>query len=335
MKVAVFSTKGYDERSFERANELFGHQLSFYEARLTPDTTALAADYEGVCVFVNDEVNRDVIQQLAANGTKIIATRSAGYNQIDLEAAAEHGLTVVRVPAYSPNAVSEFTVGLILSLGRQIHRAYNRVRDNNFELEGLQGFEVGDKTVGVFGTGKIGATVIKNLSGFGCRILAYDIYRNPDVEKLAEYIDDPQEIIKQADILTFHMPLTPDTYHIVNKESIQLLKDGVFIVNTSRGALLDTAAIIEGLKSGKIGYLAIDVYEVEDNLFFRDLSNQIVTDDVFARLLTFPNVLVTGHQAFLTDKALSNIAETTLKNISEFESTGKSANEVSLDKMRG
>ena len=242
---------------------------------------------------------------------------------------------MVRVPAYSPNAVSEFTVGLILTLGRQIHRAYNRVRENNFELEGLAGFEIRDKTIGVFGTGKIGATVIRNLSGFGPRILAYDMYRNPDVEELVEYVDDPLELIGQADILTFHMPLTPETHHIVNAESIPLLKDGVFIVNTSRGGLLDTEAVIDGLKTGKIGYLAIDVYEVESNLFFQDLSNEILTDDVFARLLTFPNVLVTGHQAFLTDRALQNIAETTLTNFSEFERSGRCRNQVKMENVQG
>jgi D-lactate dehydrogenase len=216
MNIAVFSTKGYDQRSFELANEQFGHQLTFFDTRLCADTASLAGGFAGVCVFVNDEADAASIEKIAHGGTTIIATRSAGYNQIDLPAAAENGVMVVRVPAYSPNAVSEFTVGLILTLGRQIHRAYNRVRDNNFELDGLQGFELGNKTVGVFGTGKIGATVIKNLSGFGCRILAFDISRNPDVEKLAEYIDDPNEIVRQADILTFHMPLTPDTRHIIN-----------------------------------------------------------------------------------------------------------------------
>lgn len=335
MRIAVFSTKGYDQRSFEGVNKDFGHELAFFETRLTVDTAALAEGFTGVCVFVNDDVDAVAIAKLAKGGTQVIATRSAGYNQIDLRAAEEHGLTVARVPAYSPNAVSEFTVGLILTLGRQIHRAYHRVRDNNFELDGLQGIELNEKTVGVFGTGKIGAMVIKNLSGFGCRILAYDMYRNPDVEEVAEYIDDAAEIVRQADILTFHLPLTPDTHHIINRETIPLMKDGVFIVNTSRGALLDTAAIIEGLKSGKVGYLALDVYEEEGDLFFRDLSNQIVTDDVFARLLTFPNVLVTGHQAFLTGKALHNIAETTLNNFSEFEATGICGNEVTLGKVMG
>jgi len=335
MKIAMFSTKRYDRRSFEAANQNFGHELTFFEPRLTPHTASLANGFRGVCVFVNDEVNRETIEKLAAGGVEIIATRSAGYNQIDLEAAEEHHLCVVRVPAYSPNAVSEFTVGLILTLGRQIHRAYNRVRENNFELEGLRGFELSEKTVGVFGTGKIGATVIKNLSGFGCRILAYDIFRNPEVEKVAEYVDDPLELTQQADIITFHMPLTPDTHHVINQESIQHLKDGVFIVNTSRGALLDTQAVIEGLKSGKIGYLAIDVYEIESDLFFRDLSNEIITDDVFARLQTFPNVLITGHQAFLTDTALRNIAETTLDNFTQFEHNWDCQNTVTMDKVKG
>ncbi len=335
MEMAMFSTKRYDRRSFEAVNQDFGHDLTFFEPRLTPDTAALAEGFPAICVFVNDDVNRDTIKKLAAGGTKVIATRSAGYNQIDLEAAEEYDLCVVRVPAYSPHAVSEFTVGLILTLGRQIHRAYNRVRDNNFELQGLRGFELNQKTVGVFGTGKIGTAVIKNLSGFGCRLLAYDIYRNPEVEELVEYIDEPVELIKQADIITFHMPLTPDTYHIINNETMEHLKDGVFIVNTSRGALLDTKAVIEGLKSGKIGYLAIDVYEVESDLFFRDLSNEIVTDDVFARLLTFPNVLVTGHQAFLTDTALRNIAETTLNNITQFEKNDACENTITMEKVKG
>ena len=335
MKVALFGTKGYDRASFEAVAPAFRHELTYLEPRLTPETVVLAAGYDAVCVFVNDEVNRAVIERLAAQGVKMIATRTAGFNQIDLSAAEEFGLPVVRVPAYSPNAISEFTVGLILTLGRQIHRAYNRVRENNFELDGLRGFEIRDKTVGVFGTGKIGAAVVKNLSGFGPRILAYDLYHNPEIERLVEYIDEPIDLIRQADILTFHMPLTPDTYHIVNEETIPYLKDGVFIVNTSRGGLLDTSAVVEGLKSGKIGYLAIDVYEVEEDLFFQDLSSEIVADDVFARLQTFPNVLVTGHQAFLTDRALRNIAETTLSNITEIEETSQSQNQVTLANVGG
>ncbi|MCL4262024.1 MAG: 2-hydroxyacid dehydrogenase [Anaerolineae bacterium] len=335
MKVAVFATKGYDRESFGQVNARFGHALSFYEPKLTPATAVLAAGYEAVCVFVNDQVNRETISQLATGGTRIIATRSAGYNQIDLQAAEEMGISVVRVPAYSPNAISEFTVGLILTLGRQIHRAYNRVRDNNFELDGLQGFEIHGKTIGVFGTGRIGTAVLRNLSGFGANLLAYDLYHNPEAEKLARYIDDPVELARQCDIITLHMPLTPETHHLISARTIPLLKDGVFIINTSRGALLDTQAVIEGLKSGKIGYLAIDVYEVEGDLFFQDLSNEVVTDDVFSRLLTFPNVLVTGHQAFLTDRALRNIAETTLQNLTDLAETGHCENLVLLKQVTG
>ena len=335
MKVAVFSTKSYDQRSLEAANQPHGHELHFFEGRLKPATAPLAAGFTGVSVFVNDEVSRKTIEQLAASGTRIVATRSAGFNHIDLAAAAAYGITVARVPAYSPNAISEFTVGLILTLGRQIHRAYNRVRELNFSLEGLEGFEVRDKTIGVFGTGKIGAAVIKNLSGFGPRLLAFDKYRNPEVEGLCEYLDLGREIARQADIITFHIPLTPEIHHLINAETIPYLKDGVFLINTSRGALLDTAAVIEGLKSGKIGYLAIDVYEEEGDLFYEDLSNRIVTDDVFSRLLTFPNVLVTGHQAYLTNHALGNIADTTLQNLTQFESTGACDNEVTLEKVKG
>lgn len=333
MKIAVFSTKGYDRQSFTAVNARFGHDLTFFEARLSAETTALAAGFTGVCVFVNDTVNHAALAHLAQAGVQIIATRSAGYNQIDLAAAEQLGLTVVRVPAYSPSAVSEFTVGMILTLGRQIHRAYNRVRDNNFELEGLQGFELNQKTIGVFGTGRIGAQVIKNLSGFGARLLAYDLYPNPDVAGLVDYVATPADLFANADILTLHSPLTPETHHLINAATIAQMKEGVFIVNTSRGALLDTTAVIDGLKSGKIGYLAIDVYEVESDLFFRDLSNEVVQDDVFARLLTFPNVLVTGHQAFLTHRALTNIAETTLQNLTEFEQTGHCQHAVTLAKV--
>ena len=335
MRIAIFATKGYDQETLPAANIDFGHELVFFEPRLTKETTPLAAGFEGVCVFVNDNVCVDTISRLAAGGTKIICTRSAGYNQIDLAAAESHGITVARVPAYSPQAVSEFTLGLILTLGRKIHRAYNRVRENNFELDGLQGFELNQKTVGVIGTGRIGAAVIKNLSGFGPRILAYDGYRNPDIAHLVEYCDDLQQIAREADIITLHIPLTPETYHIINADTIPMLKDGVFIVNTSRGALLDTPAVVEGLKSGKIGFLAMDVYEEEGDLFFQDLSSQVIRDDVFSRLLTLPNVLVTGHQAFLTGRALSSIAATTLGNFTEFEQTGACKNALTSAGVRG
>jgi D-lactate dehydrogenase len=335
MKVAVFSTKRYDRAALERWNAEHQHDLEFFEVPLRPRTAALAAGYEGVVIFVNDVANRAALEQLARGGTRIITTRSSGINQIDLRAAAELGIAVARVPAYSPNAISEFTVGLILTLGRQIHRAYNRVRENNFELQGLEGFEIRDQTIGVFGTGKIGAATIKNLSGFGPRILAYDVYRNAEVEDLVTYYDEPLDVMRRSSILTFHMPLTPETHHIVNANSIRLMKDGVFIVNTSRGGLMDTAAVVDGLKSKKIGYLAIDVYEEEGDLFFQDLSDEVMQDDVFARLLTFPNVLVTGHQAFLTDRALGNIAEATLANLSQFERSESCDNLVRLDDVTG
>ncbi len=335
MKIAVFATKGYDKETLPAANEKYGHELTFFEPRLTSDTTPLAHGFEGVCVFVNDDVCAETIDHLAEGGTKIICTRSAGYNQIDLEAAEARGITVARVPAYSPHAVSEFTLGLILTLGRKIHRAHSRVRDNNFELDGLQGFELNQKTVGVVGTGRIGAAVVQNLSGFGSRILAYDAYHNEEIAHMVEYCDDIETLARESDIITLHVPLTPETYHIINEDTIPMLKDGVFIVNTSRGALLDTPAVVEGLKSGKIGYLAMDVYEEEGDLFFQDLSSKVIRDDVFSRLLTLPNVLVTGHQAFLTDRALEAIAETTMGNFTEFEQTGSCGNALTHDQVKG
>lgn len=324
MQVAVFSVKPYDRRSLDEANAQHGHVLTYYDTRLNLLTVPLAAGYPAVSVFVNDDVNAGVIAALAAGGTRLIATRSAGFNQIDLDAAAQHGITVTRVPAYSPSAISEFTVGLMLMLARQMHRGHQRVRQNNFELEGLQGFELRGKTVGIVGTGKIGANVARALSGFGCTLLAYDLYPNPGLEGVVRYTD-MAEIWREADVITLHAPLTPETRHLVNAETIALLKPGVMLINTSRGALLDTPAVIEGLKSGQIGFLGIDVYEEEEDLFFQDLSNQVVKDDVFARLLTFPNVVVTAHQAFLSNEALSGIASTTLATITEFEQTGRCA----------
>ncbi|MDZ7622778.1 MAG: NAD(P)-dependent oxidoreductase [Candidatus Competibacteraceae bacterium] len=253
MKIVVFSAKSYDRHSLEKYHASFGHDLTFLEPRLAPDTVALARGFPGVCIFVNDTCDAAVIEDLARHGTKIIATRSAGFNQIDLAAAARHGILVARVPAYSPNAVSEFTLALILTLGRKTHKAYNRSREFNFEIAGLEGFELRDKTVGVFGTGKIGQMVIQNLSGFGCRILAYDKFPNEAVKQWATYVDGPT-FARESDIITLHCPLTPETHHFLNEQTLPYLKDGVFIVNTSRGALLDTDKVIKFLKSGKIGY---------------------------------------------------------------------------------
>lgn len=334
MRVAVFSTKPYDKEFLTRANREHGHELIFYEPRLTYETAPLAEMCPAVCAFVNDDLSERVLNRLVEEGVCLIAMRSAGYNNVDLEAADRLGLTVVRVPAYSPYAVAEHTVGLMLSLNRKFHRAYTRVRDRNFALEGLLGFDMHGLTVGVIGTGKIGRIVGSIMTGFGCEILGYDPYPNDEfVEQGGEYVDLP-ELYRRADIITLHSPLTPGTYHLINPDALDQMRDGVMIINTSRGALIDTEAVIEGLKEGKVGYLGLDVYEEEADLFFEDLSDEVMQDDVFARLLTFPNVLITGHQAFFTDTALTNIAETTLNNISEFEDLESCDNEVTVQVLR-
>ena len=333
MKVAVFNTKSYDRNFLETANASYNHNLVFFEPRLTQETTALAVGFPAVCVFINDQVDKTTLQVLAAQGTKLIATRSAGFNHIDLNAAAEFGITVVRVPAYSPYAVAEHTVGLILTLNRKIHRAYNRVREGNFSLDGFMGFDLHGRTIGIVGTGKIGFLVAQILHGFGCQLLAYDLYPNPDCEALGVKYVDLQELFATSDIISLHCPLTPQTRHLINAQSLAQMKSGVMLINTSRGALIDTRAVIDALKSRKIGYLGLDVYEQESNLFFEDLSTEVIEDDVFQRLLTFPNVLITGHQAFFTEDALQNIAQTTLSNISDVESGRSCSNEVSAQRV--
>ncbi|HOQ04089.1 MAG TPA: 2-hydroxyacid dehydrogenase [Anaerohalosphaeraceae bacterium] len=319
MKIAVFSNKPYTERSFRQANEAFGHELVFFEERLNAETVSLANGSGAVCVFVNDELHAEVIKALSELGVQLIALRCAGFNNVDLAAAEKWGLSVVRVPAYSPYAVAEHTVGLILALNRQIYRAHMRVREGNFSLEGLLGFDLHGTTAGIVGTGKIGSVVARILNGFGCILYAYDLQPNPECLELGVRYVSMDDIYRLCRIITLHCPLTPQTYHLINAESIAKMQDGVMLINTSRGALVDTRAAIEGLKSGKIGYLGLDVYEEEADLFFEDLSNQIIQDDVFARLLMFPNVVVTGHQAFFTQNALTAIAETTLANVSAFE----------------
>ena len=320
MRVAVFSTKPYDRRSLEAANAAHGHELVFVESRLGPDTAMLARGFSAVCAFVNDVVDAATLEVLAGGGTRLVALRCTGYNNVDLAVAGRLGIAVVRVPAYSPHAVAEFTVGLILTLNRQIHRAYNRVRENNFALDGLLGFDLFGKTVGVIGTGKIGGLVARTLRlGFGCEVLAHDLHPDPDLIGIGVTYVDADAIAERSDIVTLHCPLTPQTRHIVNADSIARARRGFMLVNTSRGALVDASAVIEGLKSGQIGYVAVDVYEQEADLFFEDLSSEIIQDDVFQRLLPFPNVLVTGHQAFFTREALGNIADTTLGNVTAFE----------------
>lgn len=318
MKVAVFNTKRYERTVLEKSADGFPIEFTFLEPRLDVQTALLAAGHEAVLIFVNDVANRSVLELLAAGGTRFLATRSAGFNQIDRQAACELGITLAYVPAYSPNAVAEFTIGLILTLGRHIHEGHNRVRRADFNLEGLCGFELRDMTVGVCGTGRIGTEVVKLLNGFGCKILAYDEEPNEQVMLLASYVDTREELFRYSDILTLHVPLMPSTYHLIDDEALKQMKDGVFLINTSRGALIDTPAVVDGLKSRKVGFLAIDVYEEEASLFFEDHSSDIISDDTFARLLTFPNVIVTGHQAFLTQHALRNIAETTMQSLDEF-----------------
>jgi D-lactate dehydrogenase len=335
MRVAVFSTKPYDRRSLEAANGNGAHELRFFEPRLLPETAPLAGGCEAVCAFVNDRLDREVLQVLAAGGTRLIALRSAGFNNVDLAAAEDLDLMVVRVPAYSPHAVAEHTVGLMLALNRKLHRAAARVREGNFSLEGLLGFDMHGKTVGVIGTGKIGTVIAGILNGFGCRLLGYDPYPNDACRALGMEYVPLDNLYERADILTLHLPLTPDSHHMIDERAIGRMKPGTMLVNTSRGALLDTVAVIDGLKSGQIGSLGLDVYEEEEDLFFEDLSNYVIQDDVFARLLTFPNVLITGHQAFFTREALATIAQTTIENISIVERGETCQNIVSVNKVAG
>jgi D-lactate dehydrogenase len=331
VKVAVFNTKEYDREYLEAANSSHNHELVFFEPKLNFDTAILASGFPAVCVFINDSLDAPTLKALGKGGTNLLALRSAGFNHVNLAVAKSLGMTVVRVPAYSPYAVAEHTVGLILSLNRKIHRAYNRVRESNFSLEGLLGFDLHGSTVGIVGTGKIGAIVARILHGFGCHLLAYDPYQNPDCVSMGvQYVDLPK-LLSSSDIVTLQCPLTPESHHLINARSLEHIKPGMMLINTSRGGLIDTQAAIAGLKSGKIGYLGLDVYEQEGDLFFEDLSDEVIQDDVFQRLLAFPNVLITGHQAFFTRDALKNIAETTLANISDIEAGRTCPHEVKLE----
>jgi D-lactate dehydrogenase len=334
MKVAVFSTKSYDRTFLEAANVDRQHDLVFFEPRLNLETSVLAAGFTAVCVFVNDQLDAKTLKSIAEKGIRLLALRSAGFNHVDLAAARDLDLTLLRVPAYSPYAVAEHAVAMILSLNRRIHRAYNRVREGNFALEGLLGFDLHGKTVGIVGTGKIGAITAKILHGFGCHLLGYDVFQNPDCQALGMEYVSLQELFGASDIVSLHCPLLPETYHLINAATVEQMKPGVMLINTSRGQLINTKAVTKGLKSGKIGYLGLDVYEQETDLFFEDLSNQVIQDDVFQRLLTFPNVLITGHQAFFTEEALKNIAETTIANITDFEQGRPNPNQISLDSTK-
>ena len=319
MRVAVFSTKSYDRSYLEEANRNYKHELVFFDPHLTAETCIMAEGFPCVCVFVNDNLNSETLNRLAKQGVGLIALRCAGFNNVDLKSSDSLGLTVVRVPAYSPNAVAEHTVALILALNRKIYRAYNRVREGNFSIEGLMGFNLHGKTIGIIGTGKIGTVVAKIMKGFGCNLIAHDPYPSSECKALGVRYISLSELFNESEIITLHCPLTPETYHLINEQALRQMKNGVILINTSRGGVIDTLAVIQALKSGKIAYLGLDVYEEEGDLFFQDLSDRIITDDVFARLLTFPNVIITGHQAFFTHEAMENIAETTLSNIKDFE----------------
>ncbi|MHC4250864.1 MAG: 2-hydroxyacid dehydrogenase [Planctomycetota bacterium] len=335
MKVAVFSAKSYDREYLDTANARIPvdrrHELHHLEPRLERETAALARGFPGVCIFVNDSACRETLKRLWLGGTRIVALRAAGYNNVDIQAAHGLGIPVVRVPAYSPSAVAEHTVGLMLALNRKIHRAHARVREGNFSLEGLLGFDMKGKAVGIVGTGRIGLVVSRILSGFGCRLLAHDPYPKPEVRALGVRYVGLDELYRESVIVTLHCPLTPKTHHMVDAKALGLMSNGVMIVNTSRGALIDAVAAIEALKTGKIGYLGLDVYEEESGLFYRDLSDKVMQDDTFARLTTFPNVVITGHQAYFTHEALNGIAQTTLANITAFERGEACANIVMGD----
>ena len=319
MKTAVFSARRYDRTMLERANGEAGHELLFFDDRLDAASATLAAGCEAVCVFVNDSVDAAVLAILARQGTRLVATRSTGYNHIDTAAAARHGIAVVRVTDYSPYSVAEFAVGLLLAVNRKIARASARTRDGNFELDGLMGFDLHGKTVGVIGTGKIGTIFAGIMAGFGCTVVGHDPCRNAAFEEAGGRYLPVDALLSCSDVVSLHCPLTAGTAHIVNAQALARAKRGAILVNTSRGGLVDTEAAIGALKTAQLGGLAIDVYEQEASLFFQDLSSTIICDDVIQRLVSFPNVIVTGHQAFFTVEAIGQIMRTTIDNISAFE----------------
>jgi D-lactate dehydrogenase len=327
MKTAVFSTKSYDRQFLQPAAEKAGHELVFLEPRLTPETAVLARGLPAICSFVNDYLSGEVLGQLSKGGTKFVALRCAGFNQVDLEACSRLGVRVARVPAYSPHAVAEHAVGMILTLNRKFHKAYNRVREGNFAIDSLLGFDMHGKTVGVIGTGKIGTITARILAGFGCQLLFYDVFENDEARSIGKYVPLP-ELYTASDIISLHCPLTKETQHLIDHAAIEQMKPGVMLINTSRGALVDTHSVIAGLKRGQIGYLGLDVYEEEAELFFEDHSSRVIQDDLFMRLLTFPNVLITSHQAFFTATALEEIARVTMANLTAFERGEATTNEV-------
>ena len=328
MKIAFFDTKPYDKNSFDKYSESTGIEFKYYETKLNEDTVYLAHGFDGVCVFVNDTVNSSVIDKLSEMGVKVIALRCAGFNNVDMKYAFGR-IHIVRVPAYSPYAVAEHTMALLLTSIRRIHRAYNRSKEFNFSLNGLTGIDLYGKTVGIIGTGKIGRVFVNICRGFGMKILAYDKFPDRSIEdgEIIKYVSI-DEIFADSDIISLHCPLNDETYHLIDENAIEKCKKGVIILNTSRGALVDAEALLEGIKSRKIGAACLDVYEEESDLFFEDNSGHIMEDDTLARLISMPNVIVTSHQAFLTEEALENIASTTVNNIVDMLNNGLCANEL-------
>lgn len=330
MNIAFFDTKVYDQNVFDKMNTQYGFNIHYFESRLKASSVSVTKGYDVVCVFVRDDLNEEVIRALVQNGVKLIALRCAGYNNVNFE-VAQGQIKVVRVPAYSPYAVAEFCIGLMLTLNRKLHKAYTRTREANFSLDGLTGFDIHGKTVGIIGTGKIAKVFIRILKGFGANVLAYDIYPQLELSKALgyEYVD-LDTLYRSSDVISLHCPLTKDTYHIINQDSIDKMKQGVMLLNTGRGKLIDTHALIEGLKSGRVGSAGLDVYEEEEAYFYEDFSTKVIDDDTLSRLIMFPNVLVTSHQAFLTQEALQNIAHTTLESIKELKNGTPLTHEIAV-----
>lgn len=333
MHLAVYSTRRYDREFLDRANAAGRHRIDYLEARLDAATVPAAGAADAVCAFVNDRLDAAVLRALHARGVRLVALRSAGFNHVDLAAAAALGIAVGRVPAYSPHAVAEHTVALVLALNRKIHKAYARVREGNFALDGLLGFDLVGRTVGVVGTGQIGTAFARIMAGFGCRLLAHAPVQEPACVALGARYVPLRELLAASDIVSLHCPLTPDTKHLIDAAALAHMKRGAMLVNTSRGGVVDTRAVIRALKTGHLGSLGLDVYEEEADLFFRDLSGEVLRDDVFARLLTFPNVVITGHQGFFTEEALTAIAETTIDNLDCFEAEGRPRHAVSVERV--
>lgn len=328
MKILFFNSHLYERHFFLEEAKQFKHEIILLEESLTEQTAHLAKDYICICAFVNDSLNRKTLEILSHGGTKLIALRSAGYNHVDLNACEQFGLRVVRVPEYSPNAIAEHAVALILSLNRKITRSYNRVRDGNFSIDGLVGFDLHKKTIGIMGTGKIGTVMAKIMMGFGCEVMAYDLIHNTFLSNIGVQYVSLDKLLRESDIISLHLPLNTKTNHIIDKIALAKMKSGVMLINTGRGSLIDTKELILSLKSGQVGYAGLDVYENEQGIFFKDHSEKILDDDMLARLMTFPNVLITSHHAFLTTEALRNIAYITLKNIDDFEQGRDLVNEV-------